>query len=600
VDDFPPDVEFGRPGDVHTYVRAPDLLVLHFDLDQDDDKIASALGTLRLTPIQADWLPVQEIVWRGGKLRVVQAETLDDAGTLLNFAATLPSKFTSQGVQLRYAAPIYWEEDFPATAVSPLLDVVIVGLNAGESTDELEQLAIGNNYQHEGSLTATSNEFRRYRVTQNAYHPSVVWDNRDALRVPGNFAAIASADFDWLTLSPFQMAKPNDPEWPRQWSLTRIHASDAWDQAPFVQRVLVAVIDDTFDVGHPDIQYADSGTWMNFGPDPAAVSDPRLKGHGTRVAGIIAATANNNRGFAGIAQGCAVIPIGLGPYFGEWETAMAVGWAVQQGAAVINMSLAGRYWSDIVAEYVSFAVRLGRVVCVAAGNDDRAQIRFPATVAGVLAVGASDHNDQRAIPLTTVGDQWGSNYGDELTVVAPGRQIMSTNPTWEWPSPPPPDGVGRIDATSAATPHVSGLAALILSRFPYFDGPDVRDIICKTCRKVANYAFLHSVMHPESNWNPLIGHGVIDCLAAIIEAGQRPRPVHTCSGHGTSYCGFIGPSPLPGYLRLYCSLDLETWYDIPRAVVLRSMPERSGGGPHSLQRTLVVVDRTAQLVLSHR
>jgi len=184
-------------------------------------------------------------------------------------------------------------------------------------------------------------------------------------------------------------------------------------------------------------------------------------GHGTHVAGIVAATRNNNQGIAGAANvrvmACKVLAAdGNGADSGILA---ALEYAIDNGADIINMSLGGGPYSAAFDEVCSRAYARGILVVAATGNEYASQIGFPSSLDSVVAVGATDVNDQ-------VADF--SNVGQGIELVAPGVQILSTFPGSSY---------DYMDGTSMATPHVAGLAALVLSANPQMDVQTLRNTL---------------------------------------------------------------------------------------------------------------------------
>jgi len=249
---------------------------------------------------------------------------------------------------------------------------------------------------------------------------------------------------------------PNDPYWSYQWGPAKIEADYAWDTTVGDPSVLVAVIDTGIDWDHPDLadNYVDLGyDWVHMDPDP--MDD---NGHGTHCAGIIAAAINNSIGIAGLAQISIMAEKGLDAYGSGWEDdlASAIIHAVDQGADILSNSWGGYGASELIHEAVIYAYDHDVLVIAAAGNDATSTKFYPAAYDGVLAVTATDRYDDPA---------WFTNFGDWVELAAPGVDIYST--VWN-------DSYTYKSGTSMATPHVAGVAALILSQFPNMTRDQVR------------------------------------------------------------------------------------------------------------------------------
>ncbi|MCU1381208.1 MAG: hypothetical protein JWN29_4191, partial [Acidimicrobiales bacterium] len=179
-------------------------------------------------------------------------------------------------------------------------------------------------------------------------------------------------------------------------------------------------------------------------------SDPN--GHGTMVAGVVAARGNNGIGVAGYCWQCKILPVrGLGTN-GSGQTgkiALGIFYAVDAGADIINLSLSGSGYDPGLAAAVTYAVAHQVLVVAASGNDGLDAPQYPADLPGVISVGASDQADQRASF---------SNYGSWVDVVAPGVSIASTAIGGRY--------VLNVNGTSFASPAVAGILGLARSAFP--------------------------------------------------------------------------------------------------------------------------------------
>ena len=246
---------------------------------------------------------------------------------------------------------------------------------------------------------------------------------------------------------------------PQQWGLDVVGAEDAWTQATG-NGIVVAVVDTGVDGTHPDLAGKVIG-----GYDPAADTaipagaDSDFDGHGTHVAGIIAAN-DDGKGIVGLAPGVLIMPIPIFQpgYVGDFDAAEGTVWAVDNGAQVLNHSWGGPVYSQILKAAFDYAYHSGAISVCAAGNDGEAWIHYPSAYPGTIAVGATTPHD-------TVTDF--STLGGWLSVAAPGDNILSCVPTWYVQ-----DGTGAPllydywGGTSMATPFVSALAALLRELHP--------------------------------------------------------------------------------------------------------------------------------------
>jgi hypothetical protein len=316
---------------------------------------------------------------------------------------------------------------------------------------------------------------------------------------------------------------PNDTLYPNQWNLDIIHASDAWEISEGQLGVVVAVLDGGCDLSHPDLEFSSNG--INLGTMSGDGSPTHI--HGTPCAGIAAATTNNHLGVAGIAGSCKILPIA----FQNWtdaEVAAGIRYGVDNGADVISMSF-GQYGPDeglgptgwdfsIINPAIEYAYNSQRfVLCAATGNENNDTYnRYPARHDLVIACGASDTDDNRKNKNNE--KDWGSNYGEGVSVVAPGVLLPSTDiqGTQGYESG---DYTLTFGGTSGATPHVAGLTALILSVCPILYGKYVQDVIERTAEKVGNVQYSTQSAYTNGTRNQEMGYGRINAYEAVKEAG---------------------------------------------------------------------------------
>ncbi len=291
---------------------------------------------------------------------------------------------------------------------------------------------------------------------------------------------------------------PNDPFYAtNQYGPQLIGVEQAWELTQGDPDVLVAVVDTGADFDHPDLagKLVPGWDFVNNDADP---SDDN--GHGTHVAGIIAAATDNGVGIAGVGFNTRVLVVkvlnerGSGFYS---TIAQGIVYAVDEGARVINLSLRGTLPSNVLADAVNYAVRRGVLVVAAAGNDGQSAPVYPAAYPDVLAVAATDWNDER----------WSlSNFGDYVDLAAPGVAILST----DWTG-----GVGPYamrSGTSMAAPHVAGVAALMLAVNPALTAEAVTELLTSTARDLG-----------APGWDPYYGYGRVDAARAVQAAWNAAR-----------------------------------------------------------------------------
>ncbi len=247
---------------------------------------------------------------------------------------------------------------------------------------------------------------------------------------------------------------PSDALYPLQPDLPQIHVPEAWTRTTGDPSVVVAVIDSGFDLAHPDLEGVAVVAPRNETFNTTDVTD--TFGHGTHVAGTIFAQANNEIGIAGIAPHATLMPIKIldGSGSGFFSDLLdGVDWARTHGAQIISMSVGSTLSSDQVAAFqptFAAARAAGILMVAAAGNSGSITKIYPASLPGVVSVAAVDGTDARAEFST---------FNKLVDIAAPGVDLLST-------SIEDPSGYERMSGTSMATPHVAGVAALVLSDRP--------------------------------------------------------------------------------------------------------------------------------------
>lgn len=312
-----------------------------------------------------------------------------------------------------------------------------------------------------------------------------------------------------------------DPDYDKQWYLGQCRFPDVWS-AGTGGGVTVAVVDSGVDPNHPDLKAnllplidevaARGKTDVSYG---VSFSGRDGNGHGTHVAGLIAAVANNGVGIRGASPGVKVLPIKVTSALGETDDvtiAKGIFDAVDQGAQVINLSIGGPDPSLLLLEALNYAFDHRVTVVIAAGNESR-DVNYPAAFDGVLAVGA----------LTSDGKVASySNRGPKLVICAPGGgkaggwegpAIYSTTPTYPCyitQTEGNTETYGYLAGTSMATPLVTAAVALILANEPGLDPAQVRTRLAAAADDIET-----------PGYDETSGFGALDIKHAL-DYGRRP------------------------------------------------------------------------------
>lgn len=304
----------------------------------------------------------------------------------------------------------------------------------------------------------------------------------------------------------------------RPWALQRVNLDELWAQSKG-EGVEVAVIDTGVDVKNPQLTKAvDASKGKNFLPQKDSTGEDIERGnasgttdtvgHGTRVAGIIAARPAEGTGFVGLAPEAVIIPIKQNDAEGNGTAdslARSIRHAVDVGAEVINISqdtAKAVKPDESLEQAVKYALSRKVVVVASAGNDGlggNIKITYPAGYQGVLAVASSDRNNERA-PF--------SQSGDFVGVAAPGVDMVSTVPG---------DGHCSDNGTSYSAPYVAGVAALLKAKYPSWTATQIVAQIEQTAER--------SIPGHDLR----VGWGVIDPVKALTDVDptspiESPRP----------------------------------------------------------------------------
>lgn len=280
---------------------------------------------------------------------------------------------------------------------------------------------------------------------------------------------------------------PDDPSYSSQWWLPAIGDRAMWALGRG-EGVTVAIVDTGVDLVHPDLQ-SSLLSGYNFGDGNAIPQD--VLGHGTQVAGIVAASQNNQIGISGLAPEAKLLPLKINvsgsSTFTSDRLASAIDYAVSHGAKVINLSLTVDQDTLTVQAAIQSALDAGVIVVAAAGNQAGA-VEFPATMPGVIGVAATDQLNALASF---------SNVGPEITVAAPGVSVYTTAL-----------GGGYVGAsgTSFSAPVVSAAVADMLSINPYLPASGFSQYLAANVVPVAGGGYAFGVLDAGMSGNSLVPH----------------------------------------------------------------------------------------------
>jgi serine protease len=359
--------------------------------------------------------------------------------------------------------------------------------------------------------------------------PEVEIAEPDALMFapPGEVFQLPAADPAWEGF-------PDDPKYKYQWHLRQIGMPEAWKLADG-EGVVVAVLDtgvayEKFERFHlvEDLEGIEFVHSYDFVDNDAHANDDH--GHGTHVTGTIAQKTHNGKGVAGVARAVKIMPLKVLSGSGSGSVAGiadAIRFAADNDADVINMSLGGPFPSRVLKKACEYAVKKGTVVVAAAGNESRSKVGYPAAYPGVIAVAATQFDESTTFY---------SNSGKDVDIAAPGGNTRVDQNGDGMPDgvlqntiaigdPTKSDYFGYM-GTSMASPHVAGVAALVMGE-GISDPAQVEKILQETARQP----------NAKKYERDRYGAGIVDAPAAIKRARSEAGKMATAELAGKTTRG---------------------------------------------------------------
>lgn len=350
---------------------------------------------------------------------------------------------------------------------------------------------------------------------------------------------------------------PNDQYFYKQWGLLAVNANNAWEIEKGNEQIIIAIIDSGIEYDHPDLE---QNIWINYNEIPDNFidddnngyvddwmgwdftetnivdamgdfrerdNDPRDDlGHGTHIAGILAAQTNNHTGVAGTTwfTKCMNLRAGfrttIGGYLEDDDVSAAIVYAAENGAQIISISWGDAVMAPIIKDACNYAYGLGVTIIASAGNEGGVGLLYPAALENVLSVTAVDED----LNICSF-----SSYGEGVDMSGPGLSIFSTYLNEDYK---------EESGTSMAAPFVAGCAGLLLAQNPLLQNDEVYDLLRLSCDDLG-----------DDGYDNIFGYGIINAEKLMQNANLGLQlqssiffPSYN-SGHiadipivGTAYC----------------------------------------------------------------
>jgi subtilisin len=377
---------------------------------------------------------------------------------------------------------------------------VIIGLRPGFARRQVDSAGTalrGRGYAIRSQIylvPALVAEVPGHRITALLRDPAVAYVEVDE-RLAINTADVPVRPSVRPSVLPFAQSLP--------WGIDRVNAPEAWPIVADGAGVKVGILDSGGDIDHPDLLFAGGYDATGGSTAPSAWDDnlPSCNGHGTHVAGTVAAR-NNTDGVVGVAPGVSLyaIKVFVQESDGCWtyasRQAAGIDWAVQQGIRVLNASFGGSQTPTVTVQTAIQSAYSRGVYFVASAGNSAGPVGYPAKYAEAIAVASLNGSNARSSF---------SNYGPEVAVAAPGEGLYSTMPG---------GGYGNKSGTSMAAPHVTGVVALLLARSPNAS----RDEIMAALRNGA-------LDLGAAGRDDYYGHGLARAYEGVLALGTPPAAV---------------------------------------------------------------------------